>query len=167
LYFQEPGVADADLSRDTATTMRRVLGAQLPSDADVQTIMFAPGPLGYVERMPEVEALPKWISEDELEYYVDVFTQTGFTGALNWYRNFDRNWALSADFPASTITVPSLFIAGTADPVMLFTPRDRAREVVTGDYREVMIDGAGHWIQQEKPGEVNEELLRFLSKLEL
>ncbi|HET6735665.1 alpha/beta fold hydrolase [Mycobacterium sp.] len=167
LYFQEPGVADADLSRDTATTMRRVFGARLPSNEADQIAMFAPGPRGYVERLPEVDALPEWISQDELHHYIDVFTRTGFTGPLNWYRNFDRNWELSAKFPASTITVPSLFIAGTADPVLMFTPRDHAREVATGDYREVMIDGAGHWIQQERPGEVNEVLLDFLSGLEL
>lgn len=57
----------------------------------------------------------------------------------------------------------ALFIAGTADPVLGITPRDRAIEVVTGSYREVMIDGAGHWLQQERPDEVNAALLEFLA----
>jgi epoxide hydrolase A/B len=168
LYFQEPGVADADLSRDTATTMRRMIGGlRSPNEEAAGARMAAPGPEGFVERLPEVDELPDWITQDELDHYTEEFTRTGFTGPLNWYRNFDRNWELTADTPASTITVPSLFVAGTADPVLTFTPRDRVRDLVTGDYREVMVEGAGHWIQQERPDEVNEELLRFLSELEL
>ena len=64
---------------------------------------------------------------------------------------------------AGTIGVPALFIGGTVDPVLGITPRDRAPEVVTGPYREVMIDGAGHWLQLERPDEVNATLLEFLA----
>jgi pimeloyl-ACP methyl ester carboxylesterase len=63
--------------------------------------------------------------------------------------------------------VPSLFIGGAADPTLAYTPRNRVSEVVSGDYREVMIEGAGHWLQQERPAEVNETLLDFLARLEL
>jgi pimeloyl-ACP methyl ester carboxylesterase len=167
LYFQEPGVAEADLSRDTRTTMRRVLGGTTTIDENVAARVVAADSPGYVDRLPDVEVLPDWLSEDELDHYIEVFARTGFTGPLNWYRNFDRNWKLTADFPAATITVPSLFIAGTADPVLAFTPRHRVHEVVSGAYREVLIDGAGHWIQQERPREVNEALLSFLSGLDL
>jgi pimeloyl-ACP methyl ester carboxylesterase len=168
LYFQEPGVADADLSRDTATTMRRMLGGLRDSNEEATMVRMAtPGPEGFVERLPEPDALPDWITQDELDHYIAEFTRTGFTGGLNWYRNFDRNWELTASPPAPTITAPSLFIAGTADPVLTFTPRDRISDLVTGPYREVLIDGAGHWVQQERPKEINEELLGFLSGLDL
>jgi pimeloyl-ACP methyl ester carboxylesterase len=168
LYFQEPGVADADLARDTATTMRRMIGGmRSPDDQAAALRMAAPGPEGFVERLPEPDALPDWISQEELDHYVDEFGRSGFTGPLNWYRNFDRNWELTASAPAPTIAAPSLFIAGTADPVLGFTARDRFSEVVSGPYREVMIDGAGHWIQQERPDEVNTALLEFLSGLGL
>lgn len=63
--------------------------------------------------------------------------------------------------------MPSLFIAGTADPVLTFTRTDRAAEVISGPYREVLIDGADHWLQQERPGEVTAALLEFLTGLEL
>jgi pimeloyl-ACP methyl ester carboxylesterase len=164
LYFQEPGVADADLGRDPATTIRRVLGgsASLKSQ-DALTKMFAPGPQGYVERLPEPDGLPHWLTPGDLDYYIDEFSRTGFTGALNWYRNFDRNWELTSHMPATTITVPSLFMAGAADPVLSFTATDRYAEVVTGPYRELIIDGAGHSIQQERPVEVNEAVLQLLS----
>jgi pimeloyl-ACP methyl ester carboxylesterase len=163
LYFQDPGVADADLGRDPATTLRRTLAGRLPN-AQEAGLMLRPGPDGYVERLPVSDRLPDWLNQSELDYYVEEFTRTGFTGALNWYRNFDRNWELMADTPAATITVPSLFIAGTNDPVLSFTATDRHAEVVTGPYRELLISGAGHWIQQEKPDEVNKTLLELLSE---
>jgi pimeloyl-ACP methyl ester carboxylesterase len=116
-----------------------------------------------VERLPEPDRLPDWISAQELDHYIDEFTRTGFTGGLNWYRNLDRNWEIMADPAAATVAVPAMFVAGVDDPVLGFTRRDRAAEVVTGPYREVMIEGAGHWLQQERPIQVNELLLDFLS----
>jgi len=168
LYFQEPGVAEANLSRDTAETMLRVFGGpRRADDTDAVARMLAPGPEGWVERIPRPTALADWITQDELDHYIAAFSRTGFTGGLNWYRNFDRNWELTATTPAASITVPSLFITGSSDPVRHFTRSDRATEVVKGDYDELVIDGAGHWIQQERPAEVNEALLKYLSGLEM
>jgi pimeloyl-ACP methyl ester carboxylesterase len=167
LYFQEPGVADAELGSDTARTMRKMMGGIRSADSEnVFLQMATPGPEGFIERLPEPEGSPEWITQDEIDHYVAEFTRTGFTGPLNWYRNFDRNWELTENTPASTISVPTLFIAGTADPVLGFTPRDRMSDVVSGPYREVLLDGAGHWLQQERPDEVNAELLKFLAELE-
>jgi pimeloyl-ACP methyl ester carboxylesterase len=166
LYFQEPGPADAELNRDPATTMRKLMGSLTTSDEAAALRMLQAGPDGFLDRIPEPGALPNWISQDEFDHYVAEFTRNGFTAPLNWYRCFDRNWALTASTPAETIDVPSLFICGDADPTLAFTPRHRVGEVVSGDYREVMIDGAGHWLQQERPAEVNEALLDFLYGLE-
>jgi pimeloyl-ACP methyl ester carboxylesterase len=167
LYFQEPGPADAELSGDPATTLRRLMGSLSTRDDAAALRMLQPGQEGFIERIPEPGGLPDWISQDEFDHYVAEFTRTGFTAPLNWYRCFDRNWELTATTPAATIAVPSLFIGGAADAILAYTPRHRVRDVVSGDYREVMIDGAGHWLQQERPGEVNETLLDFLSRLEL
>ncbi|UNB99297.1 alpha/beta hydrolase [Mycolicibacterium boenickei] len=153
LYFQEPGVADAALGADVRESMRRMV-----------TMEGVSAPPEQLTGQP-VPPLPDWISADEFEHYVAAFSETGFTGPLNWYRNFDRNWELTENTPAPTITVPVLFLAGTADPVLGFTPRDRVHHVATGDYREVLIDGAGHWLQQERPDEVNTALLEFLETL--
>ena len=126
-----------------------------------------PGRRASSSGYPKPDGLPSWISAEELDHYIAEFTRTGFTGGLNWYRNLDRNWDILADPPAATISVPALFIAGTDDPVVGFMRRDRTREVVTGPYREVMIDGAGHWLQQERPDQVNEVVLDFLSSVQL
>jgi pimeloyl-ACP methyl ester carboxylesterase len=170
LYFQEPGPADEELNRDPATTLRRLMGSLTTTDEADGLRMLQPGPEGFIDRIPEPGGLPDWISQAEFDHYVAEFTRNGFTAPLNWYRCFDRNWELTAPhpsgLPAATISVPSLFIGGAADPTLAYTPRHRVREVVSGDYREMMIDGAGHWPQQERPAEVNETLLDFLSRLE-
>jgi pimeloyl-ACP methyl ester carboxylesterase len=168
LYFQEPGVADAELGGDPARTIRRMIGGlRPPSDASAAMRMAAPGPEGFIDRLPEPDGLPDWISQDELDHYISEFSRTGFTGGLNWYRNFDRNWETTPQLDGAKISVPCLFMAGTADPVLSFTRRDRTSEVITGPYREVLIEGAGHWLQQERPDEVNANLLEFLKGLEL
>jgi pimeloyl-ACP methyl ester carboxylesterase len=167
LYFQEPGVADAELDADPARTMRRMMGGLRPSaDANAGVRTAAPSGEGFIDRLPEPDGLPDWLSQDEFDHYVSEFTRTGFTGGLNWYRSMDRNWETTAQLAGATISVPCLFIGGTADPVLVFTRRDRAAEVVSGPYREVMIDGAGHWLQQEHPDQVNAMLLEFLEGVE-
>ena len=141
------------------------MGLRASGDAADAVRMIAPGSEGFIERLPEPDGLPSWISADELDHYVAEFSRTGFTGGLNWYRNMDRNWELLADPPAATISVPALFVAGTDDPVGAFMRRDRTAELVTGPYSEVMIEGAGHWLQQECPDQVNKAVLDFLSGL--
>ncbi|WP_369817288.1 alpha/beta fold hydrolase [Mycobacterium sp. 852014-52450_SCH5900713] len=168
LYFQEPGVADAELNGDPARTIRRMLGGLRTSDDPLSAArMVAPGTEGFIDRLPEPDRLPDWLSQDELDHYISEFSRTGFTGGLNWYRNFDRNWETTPELADAKITVPALFIGGTADPVLTFTRADRASQLITGPYRQVMIDDAGHWLQQERPNEVNAALLDFLNELEL
>lgn len=169
LYFQEPGPADAELGRDPARTMRLMLaGMRVPADEAAAMRMLAPtigngGPAGFLDRLAEPDELPDWLPAGDLEHYVAEFSRTGFTGPLNWYRCFDRNWHILGNPPARTITVPALFVGGTQDPTLGFTRTDRAQEVVTGPYRQVLLEGAGHWIQQERADEINRELLAFLS----
>ncbi len=168
LYFQEPGVADAELNGDPARTLRRMLGGLRTSgDPLTASRMVAPGTEGFIDRLPEPARLPDWLSQDELDHYITEFSRTGFTGGLNWYRNFDRHWETTPELADAKITVPALFIGGTADPVLTFTRADRAAQLITGPYRQVMIDDAGHWLQQERPDEVNAALLDFLNGLEL
>ena len=168
LYFQEPGIADAELGADPPTTMRRMMGSlRPPGDKAAGLRMGRPGPEGFIERLPEPDGLPSWISAQELDHYIAEFTRTGFTGGLNWYRNLDRNWEIMANPAAHTIEMPAMLIAGADDPVLGFTRRERAAEVVTGPYQEVLIEDAGHWLQQERPDQVNEVLLDFLNGLAL
>ena len=144
LRFQEPGLADAEMEADVAATMRGMFAGLIDGDA----------------------LLPDWISADEFDYYVTEFGRTGFTGALNWYRNYDRNWESTPQLTGAQTNAPALFIGGTADPVGPTMSPARAREVVAGPYTEKWIDGAGHWVQQERPDEINRILLAFLRDVE-
>lgn len=166
-YFQEPGVADAELARDPAATMRRMLaGLTLPEGGVVDTAGFgANDGRGFVDRLPEPERLPDWLTQDELDHYVAEFTRTGFTGGINWYRNLDRNWALTDHVAGAKVTVPSLFIGGRVDPVVLMTPPSVMDGWLDDHRGTVLIDGAGHWVQQEKPDEVNAALLKFVADI--
>jgi pimeloyl-ACP methyl ester carboxylesterase len=164
LYFQEPGVADAELGRDPATTMRRLLaGLTTGSAPDPST--FAKDGRGFVERMPDPERLPDWLSQEELDHYVAEFSRTGFTGGINWYRNMDRNWELTEHLADAKVEVPSLFIGGRLDPVLLMSPPTAMDGWLTDHRGTVLVDDAGHWVQQEKPEAVNAALLDFLAQV--
>jgi pimeloyl-ACP methyl ester carboxylesterase len=169
LYFQEPGVADADLEADPAETMTRMLaGLTMPAEGGPDVAgLAAPDGRGFVDRLPKAEGLPSWLSQGELDHYIAEFTRTGFTGGINWYRNFDRNWETTPELDGVHVTIPSSFITGAADPVNLMTPAG----VMDGhalDHRgDTFVEGAGHWVQQEAPDEFNAALLSFLSSLDL
>ncbi len=167
LYFQEPDVPDAELGGDVATMMRRILAGLGPGSSPAEVEMFSPrSEGGFVCRLPEPEVLPDWLTQTDLDHYVAEFGRTGFTGGINWYRNLDRNWALTEDLADTRITVPALFIAGSADPVLLMSSPDAMHDWVTDLRGSVLVDGAGHWVQQERPTEVNAPLLQFLAEVQ-
>ena len=164
VYFQEPGVADADLGADPAKTMTRFLAGVAPGDGSGAARMFAPyGEMGMVDRLPEAHGLPSWLTQDELDHYIAEFSRTGFTGGLNWYRNLERNWERSPHLAGVKVEVPALFVTGVNDPVNVMIPSTIMDEWVPDLRGKVVIDGAGHWVQQEKPAEVNAALVDFLA----
>lgn len=165
LYFQQPGPADADLGRDPATTMRRLLVDPGDPTAALDPARSADDGRGFVDRFPEPDRLPAWLGQDELGHYVAEFTRTGFTGGLNWYRNFDRNWELMAGVGDRNVTVPSLFIGGALDPVLVLNPPSVMDGRLDDHRGTVLVDGAGHWVQQEAPGEVNAALVSFVAEV--
>lgn len=173
LYFQEPGVADADLGADPATTMRRFLCAiggeaiESSGGASLGDLAGALDGRGFVERLSEPDQLPSWLSQAELDHYSEVFARTGFTGGLNFYRNLDRNWELTEDLADTKVEMPALFIGGAADPVLVMSPPSSMEGWVTDLRGTVIVDGAGHWVQQERPADVNRALLEFLGSLDL
>jgi len=170
LYFQEPGVADAELGRDAAATMTKMLAGLTPpkgQEAETAMAMAAPGDAGFVDRIPMPEGLPDWLSQEELDVYITEFTRTGFTGGINWYRNLDRNWETTEQLAGAKLGVPSAFLTGANDPVNLMSPAAVMDGYVTDHRGTTVVEDAGHWVQQEKPGEVNEAILSFLGGLDL
>jgi epoxide hydrolase A/B len=164
-YFQTPGVAEAEFERDVALSMRTLLGrgfSQGPSHLFVE-----PGK-GFLGDPKPDRPLPAWLSEIDLGIFTEAYSASGFRGGLNWYRNIDRNWELTAPWQDARIHQPSLFIAGANDSVitgLIGAKRINELERVLANLKQkFIVDGAGHWIQQERPDEVNAVLIAFLKE---
>jgi pimeloyl-ACP methyl ester carboxylesterase len=176
LYFQEPGVAEADLERDPRATIRRLLywasgDARDPATRGVDAggVGMVPRAVGLVASRPDPPALPGWLGEAEIEFYAGEFARVGFRGGLNWYRNIDRNWELLAPWAGAQVTVPALYVAGDRDLVLAFRGMDQLLPalplLVPNLRRTLILPGCGHWTQQERPAEVNAAMLEFLKEL--
>jgi len=167
VYFQEPGVADAELGRDPAMTMRRMLAGLSDTGDEIPDLAaaLANDGRGFVDRLPEPSALPAWLSQAELDHFVEEFTRSGFTGPINWYRNLDRNWTITPQLDGAKVTAPSLFVGGARDPVLVMTPPALMDGWVTDHRGSVIIAEAGHWAPQEKPVEVNAAIVGFVEEI--
>ncbi len=124
----------------------------------------------FLEGMIDPEPLPAWLTTEDIEYYAEQFRQTGFRGPVNRYRNINRDYEMLPELSTSKIEQPALFIAGTEEPVLRFMPGMNLADLMDPWYTDlrgkVFIEGGGHWIQQEKPKEVNDVVLGFLRGLE-
>jgi pimeloyl-ACP methyl ester carboxylesterase len=164
-YFQKPGVAEAEFERDIGLTMRALLGRGF---SDPAASLFVEENKGFLGNARADQALPDWLSETDLAYFAEAYKNSGFRGGLNWYRNIDRNWDLTAPWQDAQIHQPSMFIAGSKDSVitgLIGAKRVLDMERVLPNLKQkLIIDGAGHWIQQERPEEVNAALVRFLKE---
>jgi len=175
LYFQTPGVAEAELERDARATIRSLLysasGHAPPREASAAAgaVGMVPRQGGFLTRMANPATLPSWLSEADVDFYAGEFARTGFRGGLNWYRNIDRNWELLAPFAGARVMVPALYIAGDRDPVVRFPGIDRLipnlASFVPQLHKTIMLPGCGHWTQQERAAEVNAAMIDFLRSL--
>ena len=167
-YFNREGVPEAEFERDIASALRKVLvGGSGDAPGDGAVSLTVPPGRGFLDRALDPATLPPWLSEADIEVFAAAFRKNGLRGPFNWYRNIDRNWALLAPFQGAKVRPPALFIAGTRDGVIASPMGRKALETLADgvpNLREkVLVPGAGHWIQQERPAEVNAALLRFLA----
>jgi len=179
LYFQTPGVAEAELEQDVRFYIRGILFSN-SGDGPLRAGGLSAGDVGMVPRdgglrarmgthMATPGSLPAWITEEDVNFYAAEFARTGFRGGLNWYRNIDRNWELLAPFAGAKVTVPALYIAGDRDLVMAFRGSAdlvaNLSKFVPRLRRSIMLPGCGHWTQQERAAEVNQAMVEFLRAL--
>lgn len=166
-YFQAEGIAEAEAEADPREFVARMMYS---ISGDVAPGNYWDKPLGatFLEGLPDPQPVP-WLSAADLDYYEAEFKASGFRGPLNRYRNHERDFAWLSGFNGQRIEQPSLFIGGTRDPattlfgavsdpvamMRLFAPR------VEGH----VLEGVGHWTQQERPAEVNALLLDWLGHL--
>jgi pimeloyl-ACP methyl ester carboxylesterase len=164
-YFQQPGTAEAEFERDVGLTMRTLLGRGF---SDPAASLFVEQGKGFLGEPRADRPLPDWLDEADLSYFTEVYQESGFRGGLNWYRNIDRNWELTAPWQGAQIHQPSMFIAGSNDSVitgLIGAKRVADMERVLPNLRQKLIIGAaGHWIQQERADAVNAALIAFLKE---
>ncbi|KAL2629582.1 hypothetical protein R1flu_014268 [Riccia fluitans] len=159
--WQEPGKAEADFNRD-------IKGAILKIYTHRVTEMWTAGEnKSVLQSVPAPEKLPDWITDEEIQVYVDNYTRRGFTGGFNWYRNLDRSWELLAPWTDFGTPVPGLVIIGDMDLTFTFTkayhesPKFKAH-VPNGEFK--IVPGFGHFVNEEAPEVVNSLILDFLKK---
>ncbi|WP_201404660.1 alpha/beta fold hydrolase [Kaistia sp. 32K] len=176
LYFQQPGVAEAEFERDVSVTLRKLLyaasgdaGPRAPGDGTPNPFSMVSRKDGLLVPLPLPAALPDWLREEDLEAFVDAFTRSGFRGGLNYYRNLDRNWALQASLKGKTVDIPALYLVGDRD-VGLSMPGMRdiiaaMPTLVPGLQPPVFLENCGHWAPQERPDEVSAAIVEFAKQL--
>ncbi|MFF4380957.1 alpha/beta fold hydrolase [Kitasatospora sp. NPDC001547] len=168
-YFQEPGRAEAEIEPDVRGWLA---GFYAALSADTMPPPGRPdphfvGPGGTLRERFPAGRLPSWLTEADLDHYAGEFERTGLTGALNRYRNMDRDWADLADLNGAPLTQPSLFIGGALDATTTWMADAIAAHPATlpALVSSHLLDGCGHWVQQERPQEVNRLLTSWLATL--
>ncbi|MGH9296922.1 MAG: alpha/beta fold hydrolase, partial [Acidimicrobiales bacterium] len=167
-YFQEPGRAEAEIEGDVrGWLVGFYYGAS--GDAPPGSGRFATVEPGHLlrDRFVFPEGDIPWLSATDLEHYVAEFERTGLTGGLNRYRNLDRDWADLAALRGQPLTVPALFIGGEKDGPTIWGAGAIARfdKTVPALRGSHVLEGCGHWVQQERPDEVNRLLVDFLAEV--
>ncbi|THD81130.1 MAG: alpha/beta hydrolase [Phenylobacterium sp.] len=167
VWFQTPGDADKVLAADVDKTMRFFM-----RKPRALTAAAAEPPEGG-STFAFKDLLQQWDGADydqdalltpaELAVFVAAFQHSGFTGGINWYRNFTRNWEASEGLASRIDGLPCLMITAEKDAVL--TPAmAEPMPALIGDLEMHMIAGSGHWTQQEKPDEVNRLMLDWLTR---
>lgn len=165
-YFQQPGRAEAEIEPDVRGWLRGCyasLSGDTMAPAGAGHVFYVPAGARMRDRFVSGE-LPAWLSDQELDVYVEEFERTGFTGALNRYRNVDRDWEDLAAYDGAAITQPSLFIGGALDASAPWIQNviDSFPTTMPGLIGSHILAGCGHWVQQERSAQVNEILIHWL-----
>ena len=169
LYFQPVGPAEAEFEADPRHFLRTMLysasGDGMADGRPALTDEPAEGTRFLDILTPAPAQLPAWLTEHDVDVYAEAFEKGGFFGPVSFYRNMDANWERSHDIAPSVYAMPVGFLTGSLDPVNAMMPG--AAEAMAGvlpDFRGVtLVEGAGHWVQQEQPDATNAALLEFLA----
>ncbi|MER0242491.1 alpha/beta hydrolase [Streptomyces sp. HSW2009] len=168
-YFQEPGRAEAEIEPDVrgwlAGWYASLSGDTMPGPDEPSPYFRTPG--GRLRDRFPPQRTPHWLGEAELDVYAGEFERTGMAGALGRYRAVDLDWADLATWEGAPIGQPSLFVGGALDATTHWMADAIAAfdHTLPGLVSQHLIDGCGHWVQQERPAEVNRLLVEWLRAL--
>ncbi|XP_030215860.1 bifunctional epoxide hydrolase 2 [Gadus morhua] len=162
IYFQEPGVAEAELETDLERTFNIFFLDSRPDIPQISTAgVCARG--GLFVGLPEEIPRSNLVTESDLQFYVEQFKDSGFRRPLNWYRNIERNWRWMCSRPRGKLMMPALMVTAGKDFVLLPILTKGMEEQIPNLTRN-HIEDCGHWTQMEKPAEVNRILITWLQE---
>jgi len=168
MFLLDPAVPSAlqGSEEGTKSSERDCKAVSLPICGNDLDARHAPG---LWKRIPQPCSLPDWMTEKDFDFYVSEYTRNGFHGGLQWYNVLDLNWELTRELSGKRVQQPSLFISGDEDMVIYAhggakAVESKLREQCASLQNVVFLEGCGHWIQQEKAKEVNDEIISFLNK---
>ena len=166
LYFQTPGIAEAELEADVRIALRKFYH-MASGQMDIGLMIDKPADADLLSDLPDPEQLGAWMSDADLDFYVSEFSRSGFRGPLNYYRNHNLTWELTEGAPTQ-IQQPALFVAGDRDGVIAMAAQalENMPTYVTDLRVNALIPGIGHWTQQEAAEATNEYLLDWLASLD-
>ncbi len=169
IYFQEPGRAEREAEADVRRWLAGFYyGAAFGAPPEATRFAVVPKGTLMSDLLPEpAEGDMPWLTEAELDTYVEAFEKTGFAGGLNRYRCLDLDWADLAAFRGQPVRVPALFVGGEGDGPTAWGASAIARfpDTLPELRGSHILKECGHWIQQEKPEETNRLLLEFLGEV--
>ena len=168
-WFQDVGPPEAEAEADVRGFLRKFYYG-ISGDAPKGTWPVKKHGETLLAGMVDPPVFPAWLSASDLDYYVGEFEASGFFGPISRYRNHERDFAWLQQFKPRKLEMPTLLIGGTKDPAFngfgrIADPGALMRQHAT-DLRGVhVLEGCGHWTQQERPGEVNAILVDWLKGL--
>jgi pimeloyl-ACP methyl ester carboxylesterase len=163
VQFQEPGRAEADLEKDIRRTFKFFFQKSIMSAEEFEKLEPELQSLDFLEQFKVWDDQGEVVCpDDELDFYVRTFSETGFTGGLNWYRNLSRNWETTKGIEEK-VNVPCLMISASDDVVLRPSMTD-GMEAFVPDVEKQVIQDCGHWTQQEKPEELNHLMVDWLKR---
>ncbi|WP_226699029.1 alpha/beta fold hydrolase [Qipengyuania gaetbuli] len=166
-YFQAEGVAEAEAEKDPRDWVQRMMYS---ISGDVPPGAYWDKPYGatFLQGLPDPQPVG-WLTEEDMDFYEGEFKASGFRGPLNRYRNHERDYEWLQGWTGMRIEQPVLFIGGTRDPATyLFgavTDPVALMKMFAPKVEGHILEGVGHWTQQERPEEVNRLLLDWLGRL--
>src|SRR5262249_34258661 len=122
LYFQTPGIAEAELEADVRTSLRKIYYGASGEGMKAGARADKPADARLLDGLTDPDPFPGWLTSADLDYYVREIQQSGFRGPLNRYRTSELDFAQQAVVADQRIEQPAAFIAGTLDPVLRFVP---------------------------------------------
>uniref|UniRef100_A0A3Q2CHD4 Epoxide hydrolase 2 n=1 Tax=Cyprinodon variegatus TaxID=28743 RepID=A0A3Q2CHD4_CYPVA len=160
IYFQKPGVAEAELEKDLERTFK-IFFSSSSEDWGSCWVLGSAG--GLFVGLPEQIPRSAMLTEADLQYYVSQFRESGFRGPLNWYRNNQANWKWMCSLGCFQVLVPALMVTAGKDPVLL-PALSQGMEDLIPNLSRGHIEDCGHWTQMDKPAETNNILISWLKE---